>query len=368
MNELHKNERSESENTSSTESSQGSLPKLPRRCKEYSKTSYDKKEILIKCYEEGKSVVESSEIAGINRNTAMSIIKSYKKDGCIILKMNRGGKRKSKLSSDILNEVEKLVEANPCITLKKIATQISENKNITLSTTSIFNALKSLRITLKNATINFDRMNSLCTIDKRKQFAIQFSQNAPQSREKIVFIDESGFNCHLRRNKARSKVNTPAHVLVPSVRGRNVSLIAAMNLNGILHEQIIGNSSVNATIFIRFLDELFVKLDEANITRAWLVLDNCAIHKTKEVRDKVSHTSHTLIYLSPYSPMLNPIEKVFSKTKFSARDLLADPQTNLNLTSIIKESLATVTSYDCSNYYLDMSMKLPLAAAGQPLH
>ena len=161
--------------------------------------------------------------------------------------------------------------------------------------------------------------------------------------------------------KVRSRLNTPAHVIVPTIRGRNVSLLAAMNIHGIIDSQVISSSSVNSTIFISFLDGLFHKLAERNILEAWLVLDNAKIHKTQEVRDKINETRHKLIFLSPYSPMLNPIEKVFSKIKLSARNMLAEPENTLNLVNIIKESVATVTSANCNNYYVDMSMKLPLA-------
>jgi len=46
-------------------------------------------------------------------------------------------------------------------------------------------------------------------------------------------------------------------------------------------------------------DELFKKLEEANIIGIWVVLDNCPIYKTREVLDKVSTTSHRLIYFPP---------------------------------------------------------------------
>ena len=84
-------------------------------------------------------------------------------------------------------------------------------------------------------------MNFISTIEKSQQYEINFSQNAPEIREKIVFIDKSGFNFHLRRTKGRSKINTPAHIILPTVRGRNISLIAAMNFHGILHSQVISN-------------------------------------------------------------------------------------------------------------------------------
>lgn len=333
----------------------------------YNKTSVDKKEILIKCYEDGESIADSAKIAGVNKKTASSIICRYKKDGNIIVNQNRGGKRNFKLNNNILEKIEKLVEENPCIKLKNISEKIRES-GVQLSLTSINNALKKLRITLKCASINIEQLNSPETIQKRKLYAINFTDHAPQAREKIIFIDESGFNYHMRPTKARSKANTSAYIILPTVRGRNVSLLAAMNIQGILFKKIISTSSVNSDIFCGFLEELINKLQEENITNAWLILDNAAIHKTQKVLNIMNKTNHTLIFLSPYSPMLNPIEKVFSKTKFKARELLADPLNNQNLVSIIEESMRAITPGDCSNYFLDMTMKLPSAVSGQPLH
>ena len=100
----------------------------------YSNTSEDKKQILIKCYEEGNTIIEASEIAGIKINTAKSIINRYKKDGCIILNRNRNGKRKVKLSEEIIKKIEEMVKENPSITLKNIKVKIIEFTNVSLST------------------------------------------------------------------------------------------------------------------------------------------------------------------------------------------------------------------------------------------
>ena len=65
--------------------------------------------------------------------------------------------------------------------------------------------------------------------------------------------------------------------------------------------------------------------------------------------------------------MMNPIEEVFSKIKFCARNMLADPTNNQNLVDVIEESLATITPTDCNNYCMNMYIKLPSAAAGEAL-
>ena len=43
--------------------------------------------------------------------------------------------------------------------------------------------------------------------------------------KKCIFIDESGFNLHLHRSMARSKIGSRAKIVLPTIRGRNVSLV-----------------------------------------------------------------------------------------------------------------------------------------------
>ena len=43
-----------------------------------------------------------------------------------------------------------------------------------------------------------------------------------------------------------------------------------------------------------------------------LILDNCAIHKTRALREIVEGSGQVLIFLPPYSPDFNPIEESFS--------------------------------------------------------
>lgn len=45
------------------------------------------------------------------------------------------------------------------------------------------------------------------------------------------------------------------------------------------------------------------------------IIDMASYHKGKEVREAVPKRGHKIIYLSPYSPSLNPIEKVFGHWK-----------------------------------------------------
>ena len=44
-------------------------------------------------------------------------------------------------------------------------------------------------------------------------------------------------------------------------------------------------------------------------------MDNASFHKGEETRRLIEEQGHTLLYLPPYSPDLNPIEKKWSQIK-----------------------------------------------------
>lgn len=46
-----------------------------------------------------------------------------------------------------------------------------------------------------------------------------------------------------------------------------------------------------------------------------MVMDNLSSHKFAGVRERIEAAGATLLYLPPYSPDLNPIEKGWSKIK-----------------------------------------------------
>ena len=63
-----------------------------------------------------------------------------------------------------------------------------------------------------------------------KIYAQNFLEEDANDERIFVFIDESGFNPHLRRTMARSARGAPASIILPSVCGRNISLITAISL------------------------------------------------------------------------------------------------------------------------------------------
>jgi len=70
--------------------------------------------------------------------------------------------------------------------------------------------------------------------------------------------------------------------------------------------------SVNAEVFFAWLSQdLLPKLPPNSI----IVMDNASFHKRHDARQLIEQAGHTLEFLPPYSPDLNPIEHKWAQAK-----------------------------------------------------
>jgi transposase len=80
-----------------------------------------------------------------------------------------------------------------------------------------------------------------------------------------------------------------------------------------------------------------------------VILDNLAAHGDRETRNLIEAAQAQLQFLPPYSPDLNPIEKMWSKIKTFLRG--AKARTQEELYEAIGAALKTVTAQDASGWY-----------------
>jgi len=78
-------------------------------------------------------------------------------------------------------------------------------------------------------------------------------------------------------------------------------------------------------------------------------MDNLSSHKSNAVADCIEATGAKLLYLPPYSPDLNPIEKMWSKVKAYLR--AEGKRTKQTLTTAIGKALTTITADDCQGFF-----------------
>jgi len=80
-----------------------------------------------------------------------------------------------------------------------------------------------------------------------------------------------------------------------------------------------------------------------------VVMDNLSPHKNEPTLQWLAQAGVEVLFLPPYSPDLNPIEKMWSKVKNWLRGVEA--RTTTELTQAIGEALGTVTRQDAINWF-----------------
>ncbi len=78
-------------------------------------------------------------------------------------------------------------------------------------------------------------------------------------------------------------------------------------------------------------------------------MDNMRTHHSKEVKRIIEELKINVVYLPPYSPDFNPIEKMWSKIKSVLRKLKV--RVLESLPDAIKYSFSKVCEADCQGWF-----------------
>jgi transposase len=161
----------------------------------------------------------------------------------------------------------------------------------------------------------------------------------------LIFIDESGINLALTRLFARAPKGKRARGKRPHQRGKNVSLIGAIGLHGLITQVSLLGSTDSLTSDSFIAQKLVPQLWSG----ACVFMDNASIHKTDEIEQLIAKAGAKLIYLPPYSPDFSPIENCWSKIKSLLRSIGA--RNYPDLAKAIKEAFAQISLKDIQGWF-----------------
>ena len=125
----------------------------------------------------------------------------------------------------------------------------------------------------------------------------------------LVFIDESGIHLAMTRLSGRAPVGERLYDSeAPGNRGKNISLIGGMSIDGLIATMsIVG--SVNTEVFLFYIQEIL-------IPQLWVgaivVMDNLPVHHASVVTEAIDAVGAKVVFLPPYSPDLSPLELCWS--------------------------------------------------------
>lgn len=149
----------------------------------------------------------------------------------------------------------------------------------------------------------------------------------------------------MTRLYARSIGGARIHETTPDGRWKILTILGAISTRGIIATMTI-EAATDREIFLAYLDEVLCpKLRSGDV----VVMDNLSSHKVNGVRERIEAAGAQLLYLPPYSPDLNPIEKAWAKLKQLLRT--AKARTREALDQAIAQMLPLLTAEDARAWF-----------------
>ena len=162
---------------------------------------------------------------------------------------------------------------------------------------------------------------------------------------RLVFVDESGAKTNMTRLRGRALGGARLFDASPHGHWCTTTMISSVRLDGTCACMAV-DCATDRDVFREYVRAVLVPaLRPGDI----VILDNLSAHDDEEARRLIETVPARLLPLPPYSPDLNPIEKMWSKVKAFLRN--AKARTQGELYDAIAEALGTVTPQDAAGWF-----------------
>lgn len=251
----------------------------------------------------GWSVSKAAEALMIDRETVRNHYKRYRKGGLEALQKNESGGSQALLSEVQQQALDQHLKGNLYLTAKEIAHYVKQTWSVLYSESGITQLLRRMGYVYKKPKLIPGKANA----EKQRAFLRDYEalKANKAAKDPIYFMDAThphhnpiagygwikrGLDCEIRSNTGRQR----------------------LNINGVINpttqESIIRyDETINAQSTLR----LFQQIEEQNpvAEKIYIICDNARYYRSKIVKDYLSESIIELIFLPPYAPNLNLIER-----------------------------------------------------------
>ena len=139
-------------------------------------------------------------------------------------------------------------------------------------------------------------------------------------KQSLVYIDESGIEMTTCKDRGWGK---RSEKLVGKRSGKyyeRTNIIAGLVNNKSIAPMVF-NGTCNTDLFNNWIEYFLIKELKAGQV---VIMDNASFHKSKKTKDLIESVGCRIIFLPPYSPDLNPIEKFWANMKRWIKDKIIE--------------------------------------------
>jgi transposase len=143
-------------------------------------------------------------------------------------------------------------------------------------------------------------------------------QIALYAKDDRVYVDESGIDSYIHRSFGWATRGALIYGEISGKRYARESFVAAKCGSQIL-APLCFQGTCNTALFDMWIETFLVPALKPGQV---VILDNATFHKSEKTRRHIENAGCTLLFLPPYSPDLNPIEKFWAWFKAKIRNLI----------------------------------------------
>lgn len=138
--------------------------------------------------------------------------------------------------------------------------------------------------------------------------------------DKLVYIDESGIDNNISKDYGWSKRGQPIKAKKSGKYYIRTNIVAGLNENKSI-APLVFTGSCNTELFNAWIEQFLIKELKPDQV---VIMDNASFHKSTKTRELIESVGCILLYLPPYSPDLNLIEKFWANMKRWIKQRMAD--------------------------------------------
>ena len=162
---------------------------------------------------------------------------------------------------------------------------------------------------------------------------------------RLVFLDETWVHTAMTPTRGRAPRGQRCLGAAPHGHWKTTTFVAALRCDAVTAPLVV-DGPMDGASFLAYVQQFLCATLRAGDV---VIADNLSSHQVAGVREAIEAAGATIRYLPPYSPDLNPIEKLFAKLNaLLRRAALRNIQA---LWDHIATLLDSVPPIECSNYF-----------------
>ena len=241
-----------------------------------------------------------SEVYDISRVTLTSWTKHLRSGKVDKLLAPPERRKKSKLNDAHRITIAGWIKDNSQLTIIQLTKKTKSEFGLAISKSTVHREVKKLNFSYITARPKHFKQDS----DKVAEFKKNVSSKIQEANAtKVMFFDEARFGTHSRRGYGWF-IRGTRPVVITKIGYQNFYLYGAISVNGGDNFSLI-LPSINVDCMNLYLAQLSLEYTQDIIA---LIMDGAGWHKAKDLKVP---GNIKIIYLPPYSPELNPIERLW---------------------------------------------------------